>query len=323
MVFSGAAGKPTRRTFNLMTNPPICNYEGSDYQDVFWESGGRAYEDAVEAVALSRLMPKSGSRLLELGAGAGRNTPRYRGFQQITLLDYSHTQLERARDRLSQTQDPGVSYRFVAADIYRLPFVPGVFDAATMIRTLHHLSEPAAALRQIRKVLQPEAVFVLEYANKQNIKSIMRYLLRKQDWSPFTREPVEFVKLNFDFHPAAIRQWLADSGFKLEKQLTVSHYRMALLKKLFPLKMLVWMDSQAQLTGDWWQLSPSVFTRSHTTQEGQPSHNGDFFACPVCGAKLADTPPLITCPDCGRQYPVSDCIYDFRLPEESAESTTD
>ncbi len=25
--------------------PPVCNYEGSDYQTSFWDEGGRSYED--------------------------------------------------------------------------------------------------------------------------------------------------------------------------------------------------------------------------------------------------------------------------------------
>ena len=83
-----------------MTTPPVCNYEGSDYQTSFWDQGGRAYEDACEAVALRRMLPPAGKHLLELGAGAGRNTPRYAGYEQVTLLDYSHTQLEQARQRL-------------------------------------------------------------------------------------------------------------------------------------------------------------------------------------------------------------------------------
>ena len=41
--------------------------------------------------------------MLELGAGAGRNTPRYRNYDRVVLLDYSRTQLEQARDRLGYT----------------------------------------------------------------------------------------------------------------------------------------------------------------------------------------------------------------------------
>src|SRR5512141_942267 len=103
-----------------MTTPPVCDYEGSDYQTSFWDQGGRQYEDRAEAIALKRLLPSSGRLLLELGAGAGRNTPRYGGYERIVLLDYSRTQLEQARARLG---DASPRYVYVAADVYRLPFV--------------------------------------------------------------------------------------------------------------------------------------------------------------------------------------------------------
>ena len=51
-----------------MTTPPVCDYEGSDYQTSFWEKGGREYEDRTEAITLKRLLPGSGRLLLELGA---------------------------------------------------------------------------------------------------------------------------------------------------------------------------------------------------------------------------------------------------------------
>ena len=92
---------------------------------------------------------------------------------------------------------------------------------------------------------------------------------------------------------------------------------MGLLKRLLPLSLLVGMDALAQLTGDLWQLSPSVFVRSRTSGAGQPRRAGGqrfAFRCPACGhAPLADTPPLITCPSCGCSYPVEGGIYDFRI----------
>ncbi len=48
---------------------PICNYEGSDYQDSFWGEGGRAYEDRVEAIALSRSLSASASGFSKSGRG--------------------------------------------------------------------------------------------------------------------------------------------------------------------------------------------------------------------------------------------------------------
>ncbi|HNS37722.1 MAG TPA: methyltransferase domain-containing protein [Anaerolineaceae bacterium] len=293
-----------------METPPICDYEGSDYQTSFWDAGGRAYEDAAEAIALRRLLPPGGRRLLELGAGAGRNTPRYTGFEQITLLDYSLTQLQQARARLGASP----SYRYVAADVYHLPFVPGLFDAATMIRTLHHMADARRALEGVRRVLQTNSIFILEYANKQNLKAIVRYLFRRQKWNPFSPEPVEFAALNFDFHPATVRTWLQVSGFAVQRQLTVSHFRMGLLKRIFPAGFLAKLDGLAQLTGDAWQLSPSVFVRTQATGQTPPAEAGSFFRCPACGhAPLPDTPPEIICPACNWRYPVVDGIYDFRL----------
>ncbi len=292
-------------------HPPICDYEGSDYQTSFWDRGGRAYEDQVEAVALKRLLPPIGKLILEIGAGAGRNTSRYKGFERIVVMDYSLTQLQQAQKRLGRSN----RYIYVAADVYRLPFVDGLFDAATMIRVIHHLAEAPMALGEIHRVMQPAGVFILEFANKLNVKAILRFLLRRQDWNPFTPEPVEFVPLNFDFHPKTVRAWLQEAGFVIERQVTVSHFRVGLLKRFVPLKLLVALDSLVQPTGEWWQLTPSVFVKSRAVgRNGISSYKPEaFFRCPACGHELMDeTPNELVCPGCGKRWPIRDGVYDFR-----------
>ena len=292
--------------------PPVCDYEGSDYQTRFWEKGGRDYEDRCEAIALKRLLPSHGSLMLELGAGAGRNTVRYRGFERVVLLDYSRTQLKQAQDRL------GVSdrYIYVAADIYSLPFVDGLFDAATMIRTLHHMADAPAALKQVRNVLQPGACFILEYANKQNLKAILRYTFHRQPWSPFGLDQVEFAPLNFDFHPRAVRKWLQAVGFKIETILAVSHFRIEFLKRNVPPAILSSLDSLLQWTGALWQVTPSVFIKSTLgdfLSGSIPSNLMAFFKCPNCGhSPLVGVGNNITCPVCHHQWKMVDGIYDFR-----------
>jgi SAM-dependent methyltransferase len=297
-----------------MTNtPPVCNYEGSDYQQSFWEQGGREYEDRAEAIALKRMLPKSGKLMLELGAGAGRNTLRYTGFDRIVLLDYSTTQLAQARQRLGRSEQ----FIYVAADIYRLPFHDRLFDAATMIRALHHMADAPKALGQIRNALQTGAVFILEFANKLNLKSILRYLIGKQDWNPFTLEPVEFVKLNFDFHPKAIRNWLGDLGFTVEKTLAVSHFRIGFLKRLIPARLLAAADGLFQPTGALWQVTPSIFVKAKMGGNLQkvelPLNVIGLFKCPICGGgDMKDKQDHLLCPTCGSRWAVNDGIYDFR-----------
>ncbi len=270
-----------------MTNtPPVCNYEGSDYQTSFWDQGGRAYEDRTEAIALKRLLPPKGRFMLELGAGAGRNTPRYLNFERVVLLDYSRTQLEQAQQRLGTSE----KYFFVAADAYRLPFVDGLFDGATMIRVLHHMADAPRALLQVKNVMRPGGTFILEFANKLNLKAIFRYWLGRQTWSPFTLEPVEFAKLNFDFHPKAIRYWLDQQNFTIQKTLTLSHFRVGWLKRIIPTGILVFFDSILQWTGAWFQLTPSIFVKAlrgkpHSMhgEETFPRFTsiGAFFKCPA------------------------------------------
>jgi ubiquinone/menaquinone biosynthesis C-methylase UbiE len=295
--------------------PPICDYEGSSYQATFWDQGERDYEDQAEAVALERLLPGSGDLLLEIGAGAGRNTTRYAGFRRVALLDYSVSQLRQARERLGADQ----RYVYVAADAYRLPFVSGLFDSATMIRVLHHMADAPQALGQVHAILRPQGIFVLEFASKRHLKAILRYWLGRQPWSPFSPEPVEFAPLNFDFHPTTVRRWLQEAGFRVERLRTVSHFRLAMLKRTLPTRLLVGMDALLQPTGDWFQLTPSVFVRASASPGGPAAPAGAFFRCPECGQTLDHHPyeqPVpqdgLTCPDCGRHWAVEEGIFVFK-----------
>lgn len=303
----------------LMTNkntPPVCNYEGSDYQTSFWDQGGRAYEDRTEAIALKRLLPKNGRLMLELGAGAGRNTPRYAGFDRIVVLDYSRTQLEQAQARLGRSD----KYIYVAADVYRLPFIDALFDGATMIRVLHHMADAPKALDQVKNVLGSDGTFILEFANKLNLKAILRYLFGRQSWSPFTLEPVEFVELNFDFHPKAVQNWLKKLGFSIERILTLSHFRVGFLKRFVPTGILVFFDSILQWTGAFLQVTPSVFVKAQLETGEQrtveiPANVISFFKCPDCGTSpLVDKTNYLECSSCKKKWEIKDGIYDFREP---------
>jgi SAM-dependent methyltransferase len=298
-----------------MPPPAICDYENSDYRTRFWEDQGRDYEDAVERIAIRRLLPSTGQLLMDIGAGYGRLADLYDGYDHVVLFDYSRSQLVFARSQLGD----GPRFLFVAGDFYRLPFVAGLYETITQIRVIHHAVDVPAVLAQARRVLRPVGTYLLEFANKQNLKAIGRYLLRRQDWSPFDREPVEFVELNFDFHPAWMRQRLVEGGFCPGRILTVSHFRLPFLKRALPTSWLIKLDSWAQRTGRWWQLSPSVFLRSRATATGPTALRDAFFACPECQTPLPTPSDLWTpsdqdliCSSCRRTWPVRDGIYDFK-----------
>ena len=115
---------------------PICDYEGSDYRTRFWQNQGREYEDLVERVAIRRLLPPKGKRLLEIGTGYGRLVDLYQGYDQIVLLDYSKSLLRQAQERLGR----GPQYTYVAANLYHLPLADHMVDTVCMVRVIHHVA---------------------------------------------------------------------------------------------------------------------------------------------------------------------------------------
>jgi ubiquinone/menaquinone biosynthesis C-methylase UbiE len=293
------------------SRPPICDYEGSNYRTEFWEGRGRNYEDRVERIAIERLLPKRGQRLLEVGAGFGRLTNEFDDFEQVVLLDYSLSQLQYAQEHLGHSP----RYVYVAADAYSLPFQPGVFDAVTMIRVLHHMAHVDAVLEQIRRVLIPDGTFILEHANKRNLKSILRYALKKQNWNPYDFAPVEFVELNFDFHPEHIRRELERAGFAIRQRLPVSLFRLEQVKDRVPMNVLARLDSLFQSSGLLY--TPSVFVQSIAVGKTANNLGGEtLFACPHCGGELRREGDIITCGREGLRWAVRDGIYDFKAPLE-------
>jgi ubiquinone/menaquinone biosynthesis C-methylase UbiE len=83
-----------------MGQPPVCNYEGSDYRTRFWENQDRNYEDRVERIALRRLLPPQGEALIDVGAGFGRLASEFDGYYKVVLFDYSRSLLREAQSRV-------------------------------------------------------------------------------------------------------------------------------------------------------------------------------------------------------------------------------
>jgi SAM-dependent methyltransferase len=300
--------------------PPICDYEGSDYRTRFWQDQGRDYEDLAERIAIRHLLPRTGTRLLEIGTGFGRLVELYQGYEHILLLDYSKSLLREAQGRFGD----GTRYTYVAADLYRLPLLDGVADTVTMVRVIHHIADVPQALQQIHQVLRPGGRLLLEFASKHHLKSLLRYAFRRQSWSPFDLSPVEFATLNYDFHPHWMRAQLAAHGFEVEDVRTVSHFRLPLLKRLVPARALAALDGALQWTGRFWTLTPSVFVLAQRAQEGSELAQVEgldginpaaLFRCPTClNSQWHASKDHLRCLACQTRWRIDDGIYDFRDP---------
>ena len=300
-------------------NIPVIDYEDSQYRANFWINQGRAYEDAAERIALQRLVPAHGGRIAEIGAGFGRLASLYLGYEQIVLFDYSRTLLQDA------VRDWGHDKRFVfvAGNIYTLPIASHVLDTLVMVRVMHHLADVGAALRQLRRTMHGHAVAVIEFANKRNLKAMLRWAAGRQVWSPFAPEPVEFVQLNFDFHPAWMRDRFREAGFTVRQQYAVSHFRAPLLKERFPADRLAQWDSWLFAPGGAYPLAPSVFVQATAPAAGKRATVGSgsdnvasLLRCSQCGTEPMKQveQDLVCCPKCNVRYRRHDQVWDMKEP---------
>jgi SAM-dependent methyltransferase len=298
---------------------PVIDYEGSQYRADFWVGQGRQYEDATERLALQRLLPAHGGRIAEIGAGFGRLADLYSGYEQVVLFDYSRTLLQDAARDLGH--DP--RFVFVAGNIYSLPLASGVLDSLVMVRVMHHLANVPAALTQLKRVMHRHSVGVIEYANKRNLKAMARWVMKHQSWSPFGREPVEFVDLNYDFHPAWMSEHFARAGLMVDQRYAVSHFRLGALKRAFRPETLARMDSWLFAPGGTYPLAPSVFLKVHAAEGGpralastSEQDVAHLLRCPVCAAESFGrrAEDRVECTGCQRVFGRRAGVWDMKEP---------
>lgn len=89
----------------------------------------------------------------DLGCGTGNASELLAPYvQRVMAVDQSEAMLAAARKRL--TGQPNVE--FVAGSLDRLPLADASVDAAVCVLVLHHLDDPGAALREMRRILRTQ-----------------------------------------------------------------------------------------------------------------------------------------------------------------------
>src|SRR5579872_2954924 len=117
---------------------------------------------------LSLANPRPGQSALDVAGGTGdlaAGLARQVGPRgQVILTDINAAMLERGRDRLTDAGLTG-NVRYIQANAEMLPFRDGIFDCVTIGFGLRNVTDKAAALASMRRVLKPGGqLLVLEFS---------------------------------------------------------------------------------------------------------------------------------------------------------------
>lgn len=245
----------------------ISDYNGYDYKKIFWEDADRKYEDMADRMAIRKLLPKEMENFVDIAGGYGRLADEYiPRSKSATLFDYSQTELDDAKKKY------GKKLNTVQGDIYKLPFKENEFTALLMVRATHHFKDMDKVLAELYRILKPGGVAVIEVANKKTLPRMMRYWRGKTDISPFDRSVANLSDVDkdgfYNYHPKYMEDLFRNTGFKIEKVLSVSNFRSARMKKVFGNKNLIRMEKVAQKALAPVRFAPSIYYRlQKPTQE--------------------------------------------------------
>jgi ubiquinone/menaquinone biosynthesis C-methylase UbiE len=99
-------------------------------------------------------------RILDAGCGNGRHCKyilrRADPDAHISAFDLSQRMLKRAHRRLKSNR-----INYIAADLTRLPYADGFFDAIVCGWVLEHLPDPRPGLQELTRILQPGGKLLL------------------------------------------------------------------------------------------------------------------------------------------------------------------
>ncbi len=251
-----AATKPTQ------SKKVADQYDNGDYNYLrYWDH--RAYEHASEEMAIKRLLKgKHFKTAADIGGGYGRLCVFLEDYaDKVTLAEPSKQQLKIAKDFLKG--HPEIDQVLTQADDLQLK--TGSQDLITVIRVMHHLPDPSAEFKEIRRVLSDDGILILEIANNAHGRNRIKYALKGKG---VPTQPVDIRSAEnrnddepafVNHHPKTVIKQLAHAGLKVDRVLSVSNLRSPGLKKILPKGIMLAAESIMQPTLARTYFGPSVF----------------------------------------------------------------
>lgn len=235
-------------------------YDSYDYA-FFWL--GRDYEKQADALAVSQLLKyvrTSRKKLVDIGAGIGRMIPLYeKHWKTFILIDPSKKQLAIAQKNIVYQRKAKVILGISEC----LPIPDASCDTALCVRIFHYIADPERAIREMARVIQPGGNLILEIPNKIHFKEQLRAILTGRYNLLMTKDSTNHTKSSdtvfLRHHPKKIAHLLEKNGFVIVKKLSVSNFRSSLLKKIVPIKALIFFERLSQRFLARWWFGPSIY----------------------------------------------------------------
>jgi len=166
-----------------------------------YSTGGRLAREILRDGAVA------GRRVLEVGAGSGRDTLALaRAGAEAVVLDYAPTSLELVE---RQAREQGVVVHLVRADALAMPFREGAFDVVFHQGLLEHFRDPRPLLAENARVTARRGRVIVDVPQTFHPYTAMKQvLIALNAW---------FAGWETQFTPGVLERLLSDAGLEVRR----------------------------------------------------------------------------------------------------------
>ena len=182
-----------------------------DHWESYWRSHANLDQTYSTGGRLAREIqsdgPVAGRRVLEVGAGSGRDTMALaRAGAVAVVVDYAPMSLELVA---RQSRDQGVPVALVRADALAMPFRDGAFAVVFHQGLLEHFRDPRPLLSECARVTERGGRMVVDVPQTFHPYTVMKQILIALDrW---------FAGWERQFTPAELERLVAASGLAVRR----------------------------------------------------------------------------------------------------------
>ncbi len=203
-------------------------YDDPDFSYLdYWKT--RYYEHESEIIALNNLLGvQQFQTALDLGGGYGRLASFLASYaKEVLLVEPSLKQRTFAKVHLKGIK----SIKILSGTCQKTKLADQSCDLVVMVRVMHHLTEAGEVLDEIHRILKPNGIAIIEFANSLNLKSRIASFVTGKPILPAPidrRRAINIRNQTIPFvnhHPVSLQKLLIKSGFKIDEFLSVSNFR--------------------------------------------------------------------------------------------------